>query len=61
MKPNKGFAGDRGEICDPCCTYDDRTAGICNGRQQKYVRDIRGLVPDVREYVYADGDECHLF
>lgn len=61
LKVFRPFAGNCGEICDPCSAYDDSTAGICNGGQQKYVRDIRGLVPDVREYVYADGDEYHLF
>ena len=36
------------------------TAGFFHGRQQKYVRDFYRMVPDVWQYVSADGDECDL-
>ena len=44
----------------PCHADHYGTAGFFHGRQQKYVRDFYRMVPDVWQYVSADGDECDL-
>ena len=53
-------AGDCGTLCYPCHADHYGTAGFFHGRQQKYVRDFYRMVPDVWQYVSADGDECDL-